>query len=278
MTRGPRRRPRMGRVTVVVPSFFTLASLFFGIWSIVLAAQGDFYRASWWIVIAGACDMMDGLSARMGNLGSRFGAELDSLADLVSFGVAPSLLLYFLQFARLGPFAWLFLYGFVVCAALRLARFNVQTGEEPKQRFTGLPTPAAGMTLATYYPFTQTSIYETLFANWPWNTILIFLVITLSVAMVSNVQYARMPRIGFRSAKGIAGLAVHLTIVGFLIWSRDVFFFPLGITYMAYGIVRSAVLGIVERGDEGEDGERRAASIPFVLRTKERTQRRQSGE
>jgi len=278
MTRGPRRRPRMGRVTVVVPSFFTLASLFFGIWSIVLAAQGDFYRASWWIVIAGGFDMLDGLSARMSNSGSRFGAELDSLVDLVSFGVAPSMLLYFLHFAGLGPFAWLFLYGFIVCAALRLARFNVQTGEEPKQRFTGLPAPAAGMTLATYYPFTQTSIYETLFAGWPWNTILIFLVITLSVAMVSNVQYARLPRIGFRSAKGIAGLAVHLTIVGFLIWSRDVFFFPLGITYMAYGIVRSAVLGIVERGDEGEDGEKRVASIPFVLRARERKQRRQSGE
>jgi hypothetical protein len=66
--------------------------------------------------------------------------------------------------------------------------------------------------------------------------------------------------------------------VGFLIWSRDVFFFPLGITYMAYGIVRSAVLGIVERGDEGEDGEKRVASIPFVLRARERKQRPQSGE
>ena len=119
MTRGPRRRPRMGRAIFVIPSVFTLANLFFGIWSMVLAAQGEFYRASWWIVIAGLLDLMDGLSARVSKTGTQFGAELDSLTDLVSFGVAPAFLLYFLHFSTLGPFSWIFLYGFVVCVALR---------------------------------------------------------------------------------------------------------------------------------------------------------------
>jgi CDP-diacylglycerol--serine O-phosphatidyltransferase len=238
------------RAIIVVPSLFTLANLFFGVWAIVLASQGQFYLASWWIVIAGVLDMLDGQLARMSKTGSRFGAELDSLVDLVSFGVAPALLLYFLHFASLGQYAWVFLYAFVVCIALRLARYNVQTVDGHKLTFTGLPSPAAGMTLATYYPFTQTVFYQTQLASLPWSQILIFLVIALSLAMVSNIQYARVPRIGMRSWRGRLGLAVHLTVIGFAIWSRDIFFFPLGITYLTYGIVRAAASGIVERGDE----------------------------
>jgi CDP-diacylglycerol--serine O-phosphatidyltransferase len=260
----------MGRAIIVVPSFFTLANLFFGIWSIVLAARGDFYRASWWIVIAGVFDMLDGLSARVSKTGSRFGAQLDSLVDLVSFGVAPALLLYFTHFADQGAFAWVFLYGFVVCGALRLARFNVHDDSAPKVHFTGLPSPAAGMALATFYPFTQTSFYQSQLVVWPWNSLLIFLVIALSLAMVSNVQYARLPRIGLRSIRGLLGLGVNLTILAFAIWERDIFFFPLGITYASYGIVRAIILSIVERGENGEDAVSDAHHIPSVVRARER--------
>ncbi len=269
MSERKRQRRRMGRVVIVVPSIFTLANLFFGIWSMVLASQGEFYRASWWIVIAGVLDMMDGLTARMSKTGSRFGAELDSLTDLVSFGVAPAMLLYFLHFSSQGQFAWVFLYGFVVCVALRLARYNVQPpSESPRKGFTGLPSPAAGMTLATFYPFSQTAVFQSELAGLPWNQILIFLVIALSLAMVSNVQYARVPRIGVRSVRGVLGLATNLTILAFGIWSRDVFFFPLGITYLTYGMVRAAVLGILERGDENEEAPTRATHLPFVIRNR----------
>jgi CDP-diacylglycerol--serine O-phosphatidyltransferase len=257
----------MRRVVIVVPSIFTLANLFFGIWSIVLASQGEFYRASWWIVIAGVLDMMDGLTARMSKTGSRFGAELDSLTDLVSFGVAPAMLLYFLHFSSQGQFAWIFLYGFVVCVAMRLARYNLQAPTEgPHRAFTGLPSPAAGMTLATYYPFTQTAFFQGELASIPWNQILIFLVIAVSLAMVSNVQYARVPRIGVRSVRGALGLATNLSIVAFGIWARDVFFFPLGITYLTYGMVRAAVLGILERGEENGEPDTGATQLPFVIR------------
>lgn len=269
MSERKRQRRRMGRVVIVVPSIFTLANLFFGIWSMVLASQGEFYRASWWIVIAGVLDMMDGLTARMSKTGSRFGAELDSLTDLVSFGVAPAMLLYFLHFSSQGQFAWVFLYGFVVCVALRLARYNVQPpSESPRKGFTGLPSPAAGMTLATFYPFSQTAVFQSELAGLPWNQILIFLVIALSLAMVSNVQYARVPRIGVRSVRGVLGLATNLTILAFGIWSRDVFFFPLGITYLTYGMVRAAVLGILERGDENEEASTQATHLPFVIRNR----------
>ena len=275
MTRGPRRRRRVGRAIIVVPSLFTLANLFFGFWSMVLAAQGEFYLASWWIVIAGVLDMLDGLLARVSKTGTRFGGELDSLVDIVSFGLAPAVLLYFLHFSAQGPFAWVFLYGFVVCVALRLARYNVQSSDEPKNAFTGLPTTAAGMTLATYYPFTQTQFYQTQLTAAPWTQILIFLVIALGLAMVSNIQYAKVPRIGVRTRRGRLGLIVHLTLIGFAIWSRDIFFFPLGITYLAYGMVRSAVVGIQERGEEPDEDESESADdVPFLVRDGELGRRR----
>ncbi len=235
-----------------MPSLFTLANLFFGIWSMVLAWHGDFYRAAWFIVVAGLLDMLDGLMARMGKAGTRFGAELDSLVDMVSFGVAPASLTYLLFFAGEGQYAWLFSYAFIVCVALRLARYNVQTTGEHKATFSGLPSPAAGMTLATYYPFTRTSFYQTTLAGLPWSQIMIFLTIALSLAMVSNIRYARLPRIGFRSVRGVLGLVVNLTILGFAIWARDLFFFPLGIAYLTYGLARAAVVGFLEKNEELE--------------------------
>jgi CDP-diacylglycerol--serine O-phosphatidyltransferase len=255
MTRPPRGRRGVGRVVIVVPSIFTLANLFFGIWSIVLASRGEFYLASWWLVIAGVLDTLDGRIARLSKTGSRFGAELDSLVDLVSFGVAPALLIFFLVFSEQGGFTWLFSYGFVVCMALRLARFNLGGPDhDPATGFRGLPSPAAGMTLATYYPFTQTEFYQLQLAGLPWLEIMIFLILLLSLAMVSSVRYARLPRIGIRSARGLAGLAVHLAVIGFGIWERDIFFFPLGLAYLSYGMARAAVFGFLERSD-GEAAE-----------------------
>lgn len=241
---------RVRRVVVVVPSLFTLANLFFGIWSMVLAWQGQFYRASWFIVIAGVLDMLDGVMARVSRTGTRFGAELDSLVDVVSFGVAPAMLTYLWFFANQGQYAWVFVYAFIVCVALRLARYNLQSAGEHQSTFSGLPSPAAGMTLATYYPFTRTSFYQSELASLPWSQIMVFLTIALSLAMVSNIRYARLPRIGFRTGRGLLGLGVHLTILGFGIWARDIFFFPLGITYLTYGLVRAAVEGFLERGED----------------------------
>lgn len=251
---------------MVVPSLFTLANLFFGIWSIVLASQGSFYLASWWIVIAGVLDTLDGLSARMSKTDTQFGAQLDSLVDIVSFGVAPAALIYFLEFASMGPYAWVFSYAFVVCVALRLARYNTQESA-PGGAFTGLPCPAAGMTLATFYPFTRTEFFRTQLSDLPWPQILIFLTIALSLAMVSQVRYARLPGIGLRSAKGRLGLAVNLSVLGFGIWSRDIFFFPLGLAYATYGFARTAVIGFLLRGEDydAQDEESEHPKQPILV-------------
>lgn len=268
----PERSPR--RVVELVPSVFTLANLFFGMWSIVLASRGEYYRAGWFIVIAGVLDMLDGRVARLSNTGSRFGAELDSLVDIVSFGVAPAMLMYFYFFAALGQFAWLIVYGYLVCVALRLARYNVQshgdTGGE--KSFTGLPSPAAGITLATYYPFTQTALYQEHLKTLPWSQILVFMVVLVSLAMVSGVKYARLPRIGVRSIRGLLGLLVNVGLLAAAIWWRDPFFFPAGILYMSYGLARGAVIGFLERQDQDRHGSSPGVSRltrPIILHDQE---------
>ena len=249
------RPPNMRRVVVVVPSLFTLFNLFFGIWSMVLASRGEFYRASWYIVFAGILDTLDGRLARLSNTGSKFGAELDSLVDIVSFGVAPAFLMYQLEFAGAGQASWIFCYFYVMAAAIRLARFNITQAGVSKSSFIGLPSPAAGMTLATFYPFTQTPFYRVVLGVWPWHVILTFLMIFLSILMVSNVRYATVPKIGFRSVKGFVGLLIVVSVVVFGVWRHDVFFFPLGIAYMSYGVLRATVLGFLEGEDASDEAD-----------------------
>lgn len=242
------------RVVIVVPSLFTLFNLFFGIWSMVLATRGEFYRAGWFIVFAGILDTLDGRVARISGTGTRFGAELDSLVDIVSFGVAPAFLMYQIEFANGGPAAWIFCYFYVMAAAIRLARFNVTQAGRAKAYFIGLPSPAAGMTLATYYPFTQTQLYATLHAL-PWHLVLTFLMIGLTILMVSNVHYPTLPRAGFRTLRGLLGLALIVVILVFGIWQHDMFLFPLGIVYMFYGVGRAILLGFFKAPAEDEEAE-----------------------
>jgi CDP-diacylglycerol---serine O-phosphatidyltransferase len=245
------RRPSMRQVVVVMPSAFTLGNLFFGFWAIVSAFNGNFRWAGWFIVFAGILDMLDGRVARLSGTGTRFGAELDSLVDVISFGVAPALLMYFLDFSNAGRFAWILCYIYVVAVALRLARFNVLAAGKPSTGwFTGLPSPAAGMTLAVYYPFSQTDWYRVSLAYLDLqHEGLVVLMLLLAVLMVSNVKYPKFPPIGLRSAKGIFGLVVHVVILLGGLLAPEYFLFPLGLFYMAFGIVRATVLGLMERSE-----------------------------
>jgi CDP-diacylglycerol--serine O-phosphatidyltransferase len=239
----------MRQVVVVMPSAFTLGNLFFGFWAIVSAFNGNFRWAGWFIVFAGILDMLDGRVARLSGTGTRFGAELDSLVDVISFGVAPALLMYFLDFSNAGRFAWILCYIYVVAVALRLARFNVlSAGKPPSAWFTGLPSPAAGMTLAVYYPFSQTNWYRASLAYLDLqHEGLVVLMLLLAVLMVSNVKYPKFPPIGLRSSKGIFGLTVHLVILLGGLIVPEYFLFPLGLFYVTFGIVRATVLGLMER-------------------------------
>jgi CDP-diacylglycerol--serine O-phosphatidyltransferase len=243
------RRPSIRQVVVVMPSAFTLGNLFFGFWAIVSAFNGNFRWAGWFIVFAGILDMLDGRVARLSGTGTRFGAELDSLVDVISFGVAPALLMYFLDFSNAGRFAWILCYIYVVAVALRLARFNVLSAGKPSTGwFTGMPSPAAGMTLAAYYPFSQTNWYRASLAYLDLqHEGLVVLMLLLAVLMVSNVKYPKFPPIGLRSARGIFGLVVHLVILLGGLLAPEYFLFPLGLFYMIFGLARATVLGLMER-------------------------------
>jgi CDP-diacylglycerol--serine O-phosphatidyltransferase len=243
------RRPSIRQVVVVMPSAFTLGNLFFGFWAIVSAFNGNFRWAGWFIVFAGILDMLDGRVARLSGTGTRFGAELDSLVDVISFGVAPALLMYFLDFSNAGRFAWILCYIYVVAVALRLARFNVLSAGKPSTGwFTGMPSPAAGMTLAAYYPFSQTNWYRASLAYLDLqHEGLVVLMLLLAVLMVSNVKYPKFPPIGIRSARGIFGLVVHLVILLGGLLAPEYFLFPLGLFYMTFGLARATVLGLMER-------------------------------
>ena len=248
----PLRGRGVRRVVVVMPSAFTLGNLFFGFWSIVYAFQGRFAWAGWFIVFAGILDMLDGRVARLSNTGTRFGAELDSLVDVISFGVAPALLMYFLEFQTAGRFAWILCYFYVVAVALRLARYNVTSASKPHSSwFTGMPSPSAGMTLAVYYPFSQTPWYQRSMAFVDFeHQGLVVLMLLLALLMVSNVRYPRFPPIGLRSTRGIMGLLIHLVILAGALLAPAAFLFPLGITYLAYGLVRATILGLMQQPPE----------------------------
>jgi CDP-diacylglycerol--serine O-phosphatidyltransferase len=250
------RRPRF-RAIVVLPSAFTLGNLFFGIWAMVRAAQGNFRWAGWFIVFAGVADMLDGRMARLSHTGTRFGAELDSLVDVISFGVAPAMLMYFLEFAEAGKFAWVICFIYVSAVAIRLARYNITAaGSDKPGWFTGLPSPAAGMTLATYYAFSQTQWYQRSLAYLDLQREgLTFLMLALSAVMISAVKYPRTPSIGFRSARGILGTVITLGILAGSILSPSTFLFPLGIGYLVFGIVRSVLIALSERPDDVADSQ-----------------------
>jgi CDP-diacylglycerol--serine O-phosphatidyltransferase len=270
------RRRTMRQVVVVMPSAFTLGNLFFGFWAIVSAFNGNFRWAGWFIVFAGILDMLDGRVARLSGTGSRFGAELDSLVDVISFGVAPALLIYFLDFSSAGRFAWILCFIYVTAVALRLARFNVLSAGKPSTGwFTGLPSPSAGMTLAVYYPFSQTDWYRASIAYLDLqHQGLVVLMLLLAVLMVSNVKYPKFPPIGVRSAKGLLGLAVHLTILLGGVLAPEYFLFPLGLFYVTFGIARATVLGLMERPEPATPEEERLADgSPPELPTVQRERR-----
>lgn len=240
-------RPNTRRAVVLLPNGFTLANLFFGVFAIVAASRGDYSRAGAYIVFGGVADALDGRVARATNTGSRFGEELDSLVDAISFGLAPAMIMYFAVLNQQG-WDWIFVFIFAMCAVIRLARFNVEQAGRKKTHFTGLPSPAAGGTLATYYWFSQTNLYtQTMIADLPWHQMLRFIMLGLSFLMISNVQYAAMPTIGYRTMREILGSLLVLATVFGVIFLPKQFFFPAAMAYVLYGLVATVFIGLLDR-------------------------------
>jgi len=254
MKRARFRRPEVRRAVVLLPNGFTLFNLFCGIYAVVLASRGRFGTAAFFVVLGGVADSLDGRIARATGTGSRFGEELDSLVDAISFGLAPALIMYFAALRTDGN-DWIYVFIFASCAVIRLARFNVEQAGRPKTHFHGLPSPAAGMTLATYYWFSQTSLYNDTviffsdnrtLAELPWHTILRWLMVGLAYFMISDVPYPAVPTIGYRSARQLLGTSIIVgSVLGLIFLPRE-FIFPALVAYVLFGAVKWAALGFLD--------------------------------
>ncbi len=243
-----RKKSKRQRVMPVLPNLFTTGNLFCGLLSIMTsieiiaavsgggASEEWVFRRFWWagafIVISAFLDMMDGKLARFINHESKFGLSYDSLSDLVSFGVAPGVLIYswvLMGSGKIGLMAVLF---YVVCTALRLARFNVQSGNEEKFSFTGLPSPAAaGLMIAPVMLLTALNIV-------PDSRVLWFFLIAapvIGLLMVSNVGYNKRPYFNFGGP--FNALVVAAIILAAIITHPEVMFIFIVYLYALVGLV-----------------------------------------
>ena len=248
--RRPRRRNssrrRLRRGIIILPSAFTLGNLFFSLYAVVAALRGDFAWAGWFIVFAATLDLLDGRVARFTRTGSAFGAELDSLIDAVSFGVAPALVMILLYFTGT-DWSWVIGFVYVSAVVVRLARYNVEQGGEAKRHFHGLPTTAAGMILATHYPFSQTALFQHYVGDLNWTRIMAITMVLTSILMLSHVPYAKFPRINLKSRKGVARTSLVAATIAVLLLFPAYGFFPILIGYTLWGLLRSVFLGLLER-------------------------------
>jgi CDP-diacylglycerol--serine O-phosphatidyltransferase len=220
----------------IFPGVFTVGNMFCGFVSILYSFDGEPIHAAWMIILAGFFDALDGKVARFSGSSSRFGVELDSLADLLSFAIAPAVLFYNLSIYPLGKWGWILGFVFVMCGAFRLARFNLQPSKlEEKLPYMGLPIPAAALTLVSY----------TLFCNEIWGTlrfpkVLITMIIAFSGLMVSGIEYETFPRFSFSDRKNKVKLMYLLVFVVALIINPRLALFPFGLFYVLSGVVKGA--------------------------------------
>lgn len=226
---------------IVVPSFFTLMNLFSGFLSIIMVAEGKLEIGAWLIVVAGLFDALDGFMARLANATSEFGIELDSISDIVSFGVAPGFLIYTFALSELSLLGMILSALPPLCGAVRLARFNVESKMGETVFFKGLPTPAqAVMLIAFYLTFRNRLDWFTGFEQ-GINAFLIPIVIILSFLMVSTVPFDKIPRFDRKSIKMYKGRLILFTVYLLVI----IIFQDIGLMIVfSFFILKGIVLGI----------------------------------
>lgn len=223
----------------LLPNLFTTSALFSGFFAVVAAINGDFASASIAIFIAMVLDGLDGRVARLTNTQSDFGAEYDSLSDMLSFGVAPGLVAFTWILHDVGKTGWVVAFLYVACAALRLARFNVQIGSVDKRWFIGLPSPsAAALVAASVWTFHSFDAEALGFKLW-----MLVVVGAAGVLMVSNIRYYSFKDIDL---KGPVPFVMLLAIVlGFVVISIE----PALMLLLLFGayVASGPVLAIVRK-------------------------------
>jgi CDP-diacylglycerol---serine O-phosphatidyltransferase len=242
--KGPRRRrwrelrEKRGRGIVLLPSLLTTGNLFCGFFALLLTVEGRFADAALAIFVAMVMDLLDGRVARLMKATSQFGVEFDSLADVVSFCVAPAFLVYSFALKDLSRPAWFGAFLFVICGALRLARFNVQTGTVDRRFFIGLSTPAAAGVVASSVVLLGDEPPER------WAQIALAVASgVLALLMVSTFRYWSFKEADFvrrRPVQSLLGVVLAIMIVAF---RHEIFLFALFTGYALSGPVRRVLVG-----------------------------------
>jgi len=218
-----------------LPNTCTFGNMFGGFVSVILASQGDYFHAIFFIAIAAIADALDGIMARLTKTSSKFGVELDSLADVISFGFAPAFLMYNAHLKQFGYWGMLVAAVYIFAGAFRLARFNVELVGFDKNYFNGLPIPTAALTIISFEFMHQINNGN------PQMTDLTSLLLVLSVAflMVSHVKYDTLPNFT------LAGIKQKPVFISFLIisaltviWSRGYATFYMFLLFILFGIMR----------------------------------------
>ncbi len=215
----------------LLPNFFTALSAFFGVMSIIASSQGKFEKAFIYIILSLIADGLDGRIARLTNTSSKFGVEFDSLADIVAFGVAPAMMLFFAIGEHYGRFGALISGLFVVFGAIRLARFNVTTAEIDPRYFIGLPIPTAAVVLSSW-------VMLDLKYDGGFDILILFGALFLAFLMVSNFRYPSFKKIDFNKSVAIKVL-VLIIVIASLIYLYPIEGIAIILTiYVFYGVLR----------------------------------------
>jgi len=237
----------------ILPNLITLSSMFSGFYSIIASLNADYERAAWAIMIASVFDVLDGWVARITHTATRFGIEIDSLSDVISFGVAPGVLVYTWTLSSFGKVGWLGAFFMVACAALRLARFNVQMSGAEKKHFTGLPTPAAALMIATTV-LAYGEVIETL-EKWKLLTLadvmvkdywVLGLTFLLAGLMVSNITYHSIKEANLKERRPFGILVLIVAFLALVAYHPALVLFFVSVTYVAIGLIE-ALYGLLTR-------------------------------
>ncbi len=233
--------PRRG--VYILPNFLTSLGLFFGFFSIISSIKGEYHKAAIAIFLAAVFDGMDGRVARLTRSVSGFGVQYDSLADLISFGVAPALLAYLWVLQPYGRWGWLGAFLYVACAALRLARFNLQYSTVEKSSFRGLPTPgAAGIIASTVLIFRDLGV-----TPGPWLHIaLIVLMYVISFVMISNIPFPSFKDLGLLKRKPFISMFFVVLVIVLISAEPAKALFGFAYAYFLSGLV-GGIMALVRR-------------------------------
>lgn len=222
----------------ILPNTLTLCSMFLGFYSILAALKGNYLHAAWAIMLATVFDGLDGWVARLTHSTTKFGIELDSLSDLVAFGVAPAVMLYKWSLMSFGRVGWAAAFLFMACGALRLARYNIQMGSTESKAFTGMPIPGAATIVATLVIF-HYEVWET---EPEKNIFILLLTIILAVLMVSTLRFHGAKELDFRKRKPFWILVAIVVVFALIVMHPPIALFIFAMFYLIGGIIENIVL------------------------------------